>query len=727
VTPDPVSSPAFGRAELSNCEREQIHLAGSIQPHGALLVLSEPDLTIIQASENAAHVLSVADDPVGSSLDAVFTALATRVRGCLADDLSQSPRVLRCALGDPPRAFDVIMHRPPAGGLILELEPAGPAVDFAPALAVGLQSIITAASLRVLCDEAASALKAIAGYDRVMVYRFDDEGHGEVIGERREPHLEAYLGNRYPDSDIPQVARRLYARHRIRLLVDADYTPVALRPKVSPMTGADLDMSLCTLRSMSPIHLQYLKNMGVGATLVASLIVGGRLWGLIACHHQGRRFVHYEVRAVCEVLAEAVATRIAALESAAQARAELAVRRLEHRMAEAISREGDWATALFDDPRALLQVVDASGVALLCNDCVRSAGDVPGTRDLRRIGAWLATRPPGPVLSTASLRRDAPGLDHLTPVASGILAATLSRAGGEYLIWCRPERVHAVTWGGNPFKPISSGDDPTQLSPRRSFAQWRQVVEGTSDPWTPTNLATARLIGESVADVMQQFRSVRVVIAQGQLAQLRAQLEGSDLPVVITDATGVVVLATESFERLLGPADPRPGVLADLAALFAEPADARRRLDDLVHQRRAWRAELDLRTNGGTRPFLVRADPVVVTPEQVLGHVVLFTDLSQRKVAEQARDRVHDDLLERQRRMRHRLHWTADAVYRDLLSAVVGNAQLAALEVTDAVDLGRVPELVDTVQTSVERTTRLLEQLAWYAAQSHPPARPRQN
>ena len=224
-----------------------------------------------------------------------------------------------------------------------------------------------------------------------MVYRFDDEGHGEVFSERRNPELEAFLGNRYPATDIPQMARRLYERTRVRVLVDVNYDPVPLEPRLSPITGQDLDMSLCFLRSMSPIHLQYLKNMGVGATLVVSLVVGGKLWGLVACHHYEPRFIHFEQRAVCELLAEAIATRIAALESFAQSQSEIFVQRLEQRMIEAVSREGDWRAAIFDSSQSILQPLGASGGALIYEGQIVSTGEVPGTQEIREIGAWLDT------------------------------------------------------------------------------------------------------------------------------------------------------------------------------------------------------------------------------------------------------------------------------------------------------------------------------------------------
>ena len=237
------------------------------------------------------------------------------------------------------------------------MEKAGPAVDPSQHLAKTFDRIVETSSLRALCDETARIFKELVGYDRVMVYRFDKDGHGEIFSEEREPRLEAFLGNWYPASDIPQIARKLYERNRVRVLVDVDYRPVPLIPRLSPATGHDLDMSLCFLRSMSPIHIQYLKNMGVCATLVASLMVGGKLWGLISCHHYVPRFLHFETRAMCEVIAEAVSTRIAALESFQQSQSEMSIRRLERRIVEAVSRDGDWRMALFDGSQALLQPV----------------------------------------------------------------------------------------------------------------------------------------------------------------------------------------------------------------------------------------------------------------------------------------------------------------------------------------------------------------------------------
>lgn len=709
--------PAFGEATLSNCEREQIHLAASIQPHGALLAMREPDLRVIQSSANAAAFLGLSASVADRCLDDICAGLASGVRAHLDDALTEVPVPIRCSIGSPPAEFDGLLHRTATGELILELERAGPPVDLSRHVERALQPIVTASSLRALCDEAARLFRDLTGYDRVMVYRFDDEGHGEVIAEQCSPPLESFLGNRYPATDIPQIARRLYVRNRVRVLADIEYTPEPLVPRLVPGSGHDLDMSLCFLRSVSPIHVQYLRNMGVRATLVVSLMAGGRLWGLIACHHYEPRFVHFEFRAVCELLAEAIGTRIAALESFVEGQAELAVRRLEQRMIEAISRDGDWRSALFDTANSLLPPLGATGAALLYDGNVLTAGDVPGTAQLRAIGAWLDSRPRAPVTATASLGLDELEFEPLTPVASGLVATPVSRSPGEYLMWFRPERLRTVTWGGNPFKPMVTGDTPEDLSPRRSFAQWHQLVEGTSEPWSHADLTAARLIGETVTDVVLQFRSVRVLIAQDHLEQVSRQVRQSDQPVIVADAQGRILLTNETLRRLLPGGATGLHHLDGILPYFAEPAEVRRRLWDLLRHKRTWRGEVRLETESGeTKPLLVRADPVYSSPERVLGFVLLFTDLTGRKAADAARRRFQDGIAGGHRAIVGKLESPADVVFQNLLASVVENAQLAALEITDGVDVGRMPALLESVQASVQRAAQVLVRLLRHAA-----------
>ena len=712
-----LTSPAFGQADLSNCETEQIHLAGSIQPHGVLLRVTEPELQIVQASANAGDFLEDGD-LVGRSLDNLDGDIAETIRPYLAKPLDQLPIAVRCRAGVDYRAYDCLLHRPSTGGLLIELERAGPIVDLSRDVNRALQQLVAATSLQNLVDDTAKLVKELTGYDRVMVYRFDEEGHGEVYAEQREAELEPFIGNRYPASDIPQMARRLYERNRVRVLVDVDYDAVPINQgRVRP--GEDeLDMSLCFLRSMSPIHIQYLKNMGVGATLVISLMVGGKLWGLIACHHYSPRFVHYEMRAVCELLAEAIGVRIAALASVQKNQVEMSVRQLEQRMIEIISREGDWRTALFDSPGLLLNPLGATGAALLFEGQVSVAGDVPGTQDLRDIGAWLDQQPKSPLIATKSLSQSQPDFTHLKAVASGVIATSLSRSAGDYLIWFRPERIRTLTWGGNPFKPVVVGNDPADLSPRRSFSKWQQDVEGTSDAWSDSDQAAARLIGDSIADVALQFRSVRMLIAQTQLEQVSHRVKTSEHPLMIANAEGDVILTNQAFDQWIRGDAPIER-LDDLPALFTSGETIARGLGSARDHQTSWRGEIQTREGAPRgRSFLLRIDPVNATPANVMGFVLLFSDLTEQKAAETARRHFQEDVITRHRMPALPLDSNADLLYRNILASVIGNAQLAALEITESIDMRRMSALLESISLSVNRTAGLLERLIAHAAKS---------
>lgn len=717
MTLDPSASPAFGTATLSNCEREQIHLAGSIQPHGALLTLCAADGRIMQESANAASFLKMSAPLKGLRLRDLGGDLWTQIEGLVTQPASSIPFALRCFAGAGGAPLNALLHKAPSGEWVVELERAGPIVDYTKAIDRGVDTILTSASLRGLCDVSAAMFRDLAGYDRVMVYRFDEEGHGEVFAETRRPELEAFLGNRYPASDIPQIARRLYERNRVRLLADVDYTPAPLEPRLSPATGEELDMSLCFLRSASPIHIQYLKNMGVAATLVVSLMVAGKLWGLISCHHYAPRLLPFEMRAVCELLAEVIGTRIAALESFAQGQAELAVRRLEQRMIQSVCRDGDWRGALFDSAHALLLPLNATGAALLFEGKMRMIGEAPGTEQISELGRWLAPRLADGVFATSALAAEAPQFAPLAGVASGVAATRISSEPDEMLIWFRKERIRTVTWGGNPFKPPSDSDDPSELSPRRSFAQWHQVVEGTSDAWSPADRAAARLIGESVTDVVMQFRALRILIAKDQLDHVLRQVHSADQQIIVAGTDGHVLEANRALNDLLGASGPIKS-LDDLPGFFVDSAAVARSLAALRETGAPWRGEALLMTaSGETLPVAVRGDPVLASRDRVLGYVVLFTDLTERKAANMARERFRHSVMLSQRRLMGRIDSRSALAVEGLMSRIIDNAQLAALEIADGLDTAGIPDTLESVRASVARAAEVLEQISRAAKQ----------
>jgi PAS domain S-box-containing protein len=224
------------------------------------------------------------------------------------------------------------------------------------------------------------------------------------------------------------------------------------------------------------------------------------------------------------------------------------------------------------------------------------------------------------------------------------------------------------------------------------------------------------MIGESVGDVVLQFRSVRMLIARDQLDQVTRQVRVAGQPVIVADAAGRILLANESFERLLRASHPALRRLEDLTPFLSDPAEARRSLHELLRDRRSWRGELEVASDGESRSLLVRGDPVFSAPDRVSGFVLLFTDLTERKAAEAARRRFQEEVVGRHRVMNVPLDSRADLVYRNVLGTVVGNAQLAALEITDVVDLGRMPQMLEGVQASVARTAELLARLVWHAS-----------
>jgi len=709
-------SPAFGQADLTNCERELIHLAGSVQPHGVLLVLEAGSRTVVQASGNAEILFgTTAANLIGMSLAAFGTELEAAVIEALAAGCGE-PVPLQCRIESAVDALEAegFIHRNADGLLIVELEPLQPTADAIETVELGGEALMqqltaaverlsAAATTPVLADATVQCIRDLTGYDRVMVYRFDPDGHGKIIAEARHARLESLLGHHYPASDIPQRARELYLRNRVRVLVDVHYAPSPLVPRLRP-DGGELDMSLSSLRSMSPLHLQYLKNMGVTATLVASLVREGRLWGLIACHHYAPRNLRLALRAACGMLAEVVSTRIAAIENYAHAQVAILVRRLEQRLIEATSTEGDWRLALLRNPRHLLQPLDATGAVLAYDGEILTAGEVPSTPELRALLTWIGAQTFDGLFSSASVARANPALDTLTPTASGVLAVRLSNTRPDFLLWLRKEQLQSVTWAGDPTKPVLVTNDPMQLSPRRSFAAWSEIVRGTALPWSSADLALARAIGDSLADIIVQVHAVRLLIGEHQMAQVRAAIDNSTEPVLIADAGGRVLFCNEAFTELVGGVRERCASIDGAAALFTEPKELRAALASVRSRQHAWRGELLLARAGGPLPVAARLD-FVPGAAGALGYVLTLVDVSEARRAREARLRLEESLSNASGA--GLAMPSADTVMR----ALIANASVAAMDIGDAAGSTAVTPLLEELQAATRRAAELYAQV----------------
>ncbi len=706
-----MDSPAFGKADLSNCERELIHLAGSVQPQGALLLLSLPGLRVIQASVNTQAVLGQAAEALLKQPLSVLGGDLATVLTRLLPNLGVEPLPLQCWVGHGAarRTLEGAVHRPPGGGVVVELEavdpePAGtPALTLDPEalrrlLAAGVQRFTASASLETLQDSIVQVLRDLTGYDRVMVYRFDADGHGKIVAEARTPGLASLRGYHYPASDIPQRARALYLRNRVRVLTDVDDEPQPLLPAWRPDTGAPLDMTLCQLRSVSLLHLQYLRNMGVTGTLVASLVREGQLWGLIAAHHYSPRRLRLSLRSAVDLLAEVASTRIAAIENHAHAQVALMVRRLEQRLIEATATEGDWRLALFRHPRTLLQPLEATGSALFHGHEILTTGEVPSTPELRALLRWVDAQSFESPYACHAISKEEPSLAALTSTACGVMAVKLSTSRPDYLMWFRKERLLTVTWAGDPHK-AAEGEDPMRLSPRRSFEAWSELVRGTALPWTPAERAMARAIGVALVDIIVQVHAVQLLIAESQLQDIRATVGASREPVLVVNPQAALLFANPACAVLRGGAAPQPGT--PIGELFDETGAVLGVLDGLGMQ--PWLGEWTLRrAHSGSLPVAVRVEGVSGRDGALLGYIVALTDLSDVRRTAQARQQLEASL---------RITGAQARKTDEVIVAILSNASLAAMDIAEASAGPAVPRLLEELEVSTQRAAALYAQI----------------
>jgi light-regulated signal transduction histidine kinase (bacteriophytochrome) len=476
----PQDSPAI---DLTSCEREPIRTPGAVQPHGFLLALDQ-QLTVLQVSDNLARHTGLApQQALGRPLAEVIGAAEAAVLAPHLVDgrLRERPAYL-ASVHQQGQPFDVLAHA--WDGLqILEFEPArgsDSAQQLYPLLGDFLNKITDADSIEELSRLAAADLRALTGFGRVMVYAFDDEGHGTVLAESLADGYDSYLGQRFPASDIPRQARELYVANRIRLIQDAHYTPAALLPPQHPLSGQPSDLSFAALRSVSPVHLQYMRNMGTLASMSVSLVVKGKLWGLISCHHAEPRLLSFHQRSVCEQVGQILALHIKNRSDADELAFRLEVRRSMVRILGGLTQGADFIENLRSVLPELLHFARAGGVAIVIGERLITFGDTPSDEQIQALAGWLGAQAHDDVFHSAHLsQRYAPAAAY-TDSASGLLAMQISRIHPHYLLWFRPEHVVQIDWAGRPDdKPASNG----QLSPRTSFRLWRETVHGTSVPW----------------------------------------------------------------------------------------------------------------------------------------------------------------------------------------------------------------------------------------------------
>lgn len=442
-------------------------------------------LEILQVSTNAASLLGrPARELLGTGFDLLVPAEDREWLNAVAalpDPTLESPFLLSIAK----KNFEVQIHRF-AGALIVEAEPAPEEPESLARhhrrLQRAMQDMQRTESAAALYHQIAEAVSDLTGYERVMVYRFDRDWHGEVVAEKLTSTVDSYMGLHFPASDIPEQARALYARSWLRIIPVVDYVPVALEPPLHPKTQRPLDLSFAALRSVSPIHLEYLRNMNVGASMSISLIIEGRLWGLVACHHRSPRVLSPSLRAACELFGQIASREIQTEQERRRLHERVEVNRIQTAFFEVIAREENAAEALTRYAPSLLEFMHAQGAAVCLAGQYSLVGLTPSRAQVGALLAWLKTLDSEEaIFATDSLSQHWPEAVEYQTVASGLLAVRLSRVEDQFVMWFRPEVVTMVNWAGNPAKPM---EDSVRLHPRKSFAVWQQTVEGHSLPWS---------------------------------------------------------------------------------------------------------------------------------------------------------------------------------------------------------------------------------------------------
>lgn len=620
--------PHFGPVTLANCADEPIRVPGSIQQHGFYLVVDHSESSIVVASENASDYLGV---PLRLILGARIDTLLPReiVQALEHFRSSNQPVQVTNYLGSfliKGELFSVVTHCLDSRR-VLELERQEKLVGAEMMNGVITNFVGLLSKLRTsaeLCEAITQQIAQLTGFDRIMLYQFDESGAGTVLAEENNGNLPSYLDLRFPGSDIPPQARELYLLNTVRIIPDANYTP---SPLVS-FDGEDarsIDLSLATLRSVSPIHLQYMRNMGTISSMSLSIVVDGKLWGLISGHHATVHRVPYLIRSACDMLAKLVGTQISAFETSERLSRAVELHGVQRGLLTHIAVEKNYVATLERENKTLMQVTDADGVAIWLGDRCVGGGYVPHENEVRRIVQWLDERESG-IFHSSALAEDIPWTESIRSNASGLIAIRISDVNSRYILWFRQEVVETVKWAGASTHDATGGKS---LHPRTSFGEWKETVQGQSHKWTEAEI-------QSAADFRSALLTVGLRAAEEEaiLNEARFQQLTQTLPTLIftTDQKGSIVY-TNGRWRDAG---------LSTSGLWFENGNVHD--DDVERCRASWelacaagaemKEEVRLCQNGHTRWNVVHAVPFNVRGILYSGWVASCTDLTEQRERE---------------------------------------------------------------------------------------------
>ncbi|MDB5816847.1 MAG: GAF:ATP-binding region, ATPase-like:histidine kinase, partial [Rhizobacter sp.] len=533
---------------LAQCALEPIRTPGAIQPHGYLLAFDTATLVLQHASANVATLVARdLGEILGRRLsDWLDTADAVTVIKVLeVTELLDSDAPLSLTLAG--QLFDGTLHR--INGLsILELEPhVAPVVQSEPVLARALRRLQGAAGIGALQEASVREVRELTGFDRVVIYAFNPDGHGSVLAEARAGDVTAYLGLNFPASDIPTQARELYKQNWLRMIPDVDYVPVAIVGSQSVSPNSPLDLTFSILRSVSPIHREYMRHMGTASSMSISLIRDGELWGLISCVHRAPRFIPRDIRTACASIGRLLSLQISAMESLRESKLIDANQKLLAPLVAQMNRSSQAVLeSLFETPDHLLRLTDASGVTVVVGEDIRSFGKCPSSKQLKGLVNWAATQAMGNgCFETSNLALRYPAAREFAQIASGMLAIILPKPVLNMVLWFRPEVTQTVHWAGDPNKTPSlvPGTTMLRLSPRHSFDAWKTLLRQHSADWGAHRIEAAKELRRSAIELDladQVAREQKAVASRDELVAVVSHDLRSPLSVVVLQASMMI-------------------------------------------------------------------------------------------------------------------------------------------------------------------------------------------
>lgn len=517
------------------CEREPIHVPGSVQPHVVMLAIDPASLKVVACSDNVGDAIGLqVADVIGRTVSDVFPPpFAGQLVASLNDGrLRQAGRPWRVIvrLGPEERRFEANAHLHDER-LILELEMlAERPEDFGAATAAQAQdAVLQLRAAKTLSDAAtvcAEQMRLLTGFERVLVYRFDDDWNGEAVGESREETYPSLLGLRFPASDIPAQARALYVRAPARFVVDRDAVAAAVVAEPLSSNQPPVDLSLAYSRALSPIHLEYQRNLGVNGSMSVSITVEGKLWGLVIGHCRKPHYVTPESRALAGLVTDAFALRVHELATTTAWREQQELLQHQNTLLRQLAGSEDFVATLTvpgEDRSTLLNLFGAKGAVVVDGDRIATLGATPPAAELTGLVGWLRKELPAdqPVFATADLSEHWSGAEQFREVASGLLAVFVDGERRNLLLWFRPEVPATINWGGDPSKPVLADTVTGTVLPRRSFERWVEERRGQAEPWASWHIdaATAFATAVEVVAIRQGRRIAELSAKQTELAQ----------------------------------------------------------------------------------------------------------------------------------------------------------------------------------------------------------------